>query len=104
MFNIFLIFQTFFWLLGLISGIFFIKGASGSANFKIKICLIFVIFMLSGRFSLYVTGSKTFIILNSFSLVKSNLLLGHVVLMNVIFVLGVLYRRYTLFFFLRVGS
>ena len=102
--NIFLISQTFSWLLGLISGIFFIKGASGSAGFKTDIYLIFVIFMLSGRSSLYIISSRTFIILKGFSLTKSNLLLGRVVWINIIFVLSILYKRYTLFFFLKIGS
>ena len=80
------------------------RGASGSASFKTKIYLIFMIFILSGKFSLYMTGSKTFIILKGSNLAKSNLLLGRVVRINIIFVLGVLCRRYTLSFFLRVGS
>ena len=62
-----------------------------------------MIFMLFGRSSLYVTEPKTFIILKDSSLAKSNLLLSRVVLINIIFILGVLYRRYTLFFFLRVN-
>ena len=61
------------------SGISFINGASGSAGFKTKTCLIFVIFMLSKRFSLYVTSPRTFETLNSLNLAKSNLLLGRVV-------------------------
>ena len=86
------------------SGIFFIRGASGSASSKTKIYLIFIIFMLFGRFSLYVINSRTFIILKGFSLAKFNLLLSRVVLINVVFILGVLYRRYILFLFLRVSS
>ena len=62
-----------------------------------------MIFMLSGRFSLYITGFRTFKILKDPNLAKFNLLLGRVVWINIIFVLGVLYRRYTLIFFLRVG-
>ena len=100
---IFLISHTFSWLLGLMSGISSIKDASGSAGFKTKTWRIFMIFMLSGRFSLYVTGSRTFKILKGPNLKKSNLLLGRVVWINIIFVLGILYRRYTLFFFLRVS-
>ena len=84
--------------------IFFIKGTSESTNFKIETCLTFIIFMLSGRSSSYVTSSKTFKTLNSFSLAKFNLLLGYVILINIIFVLGVLRRRYILSFFLRVSS
>ena len=103
MFNIFLISQTFSWLSGLMSDISFIKGASGSAGFKTKICLTFVIFMLSERSSLYVTSFRTFKILKDFNLAKSNLLLGRVVYINIIFVLGIFCRRYTLFFFLRVS-
>ena len=61
------------------SDIFFIKGASESANFKTKICLILVIFMLSKRFSLYVTDPKIFKILKDSNLAKSNLLFGRVV-------------------------
>ena len=59
--------------------------------------------MLFGRSSLYMTGPRTFKILKDFNLVKFNLLLSLMVQMNVVFVFGVLYRRYTLFFFLRVG-
>ena len=85
------------------SGTFFIKGISGSTIFNTKICLTFIIFMLSERFNLYVTSSKIFKILKDPNLVKFNLLLGLVVWINIIFVLGVLFKRYTLFFFLRVG-
>ena len=60
--------------------------------------------MLFGKSSLYVTGPKIFIILQGSSLAKSNLLLNCVILINIIFILGVLCRRYTLFSFLRVGS
>ena len=80
------------------------RGVSGLVNFKTEIYLIFMIFMLFKRSSLYVTGSRTFIILKDLSLAKSNLLLGYVVWINIIFVLGILYRRYTLFFFLKVSS
>ena len=80
--------------MGLISGIFFIKGVSGSAGFKTETCLILMIFMLSGRSSLYMTGSRTLKILKSPNLAKSNLLLGCVIWINIIFVLGVYYRRY----------
>ena len=59
--------------------------------------------MLSERSSLYVTGPKTIIILKNFSLVKSNLLLNLVIQINIIFVLGILHRKYTLFFLLKVG-
>ena len=86
------------------SGIFSIRGASESANFKTKIYLIFMIFMLFGRFSLYVTGPRTLKILKGFNLAKSNLLLSYIVWINIIFVFGVLHKRYTLFFFLRVSS
>ena len=55
------------------------RGAPGFNNFKTKIWRILVILMLSGKSSLYVTSSKTFIILKGLSLVKSNLLLGFVV-------------------------
>ena len=103
-FNIFLISQTFSWLLGSIFDIFFIKGASGSAGSKTEICLIFVIFILSGRFSLYVTGSRTFKILKNSNLAKFSLLLDFVVWINVVFMFGVFYRRYILSLFLRVSS
>ena len=89
--------------MGLISDIFSIRGASESTNFKTEICLIFVIFMLSKRFSLYVTDPRTLIILKGSSLAKSNLLLSRVVLINVIFILDILYRRYTLSPSLRVN-
>ena len=62
-----------------------------------------MIFMLSGRFSLYITGPRIFKILKGSSLAKFNLLLNCVVRINIIFILGILYRRYTLFFFLRVS-
>ena len=86
------------------SDISFIKGASGSVNFKTETYLILMIFMLSERFNLYITGSRTLKILKNFNLVKFSLLLGLVIRINIIFVLGVLYKRYTLSFFLRVGS
>ena len=95
--------QTFSWLLGLISGIFFIKGVFRSANFKIKTYQILIIFMLSGRSSLCMTGPRTLIILNNFSLAKFNLSLSFVIQINVTFVFGVLYKKYTLFLFLRVS-
>ena len=81
-----------------------IKGASGSINFKTEICLILVIFMLSKKSSLYITSFRTLKTLKSSNLAKFNLLLGRVVRINVVFVLGILCRRYTLFFFLRVSS
>ena len=59
--------------------------------------------MLSGRSSLYVTSPRTFKTLKDFNLVKSNLLLGFVVQINIIFVLNILYKRYTLSFSLKVG-
>ena len=85
------------------SDIFSIRGASGSANSKTEIYLILIIFILSGRSSLYIISPKTFKILKDLNLAKSNLLLGHVIQINIIFVLGVFRRKYTLFFFLRVG-
>ena len=86
------------------SGISSIKGVSGSAGFKTETCLIFVIFMLSERFSLYVTNPRTFKILKNLSFIKFNLLLGLMAWINIISVFGVLCRRYTLFLFLRVSS
>ena len=59
--------------------------------------------MPSERSSLYMTGSRTLKILKDPSLVKSDLLLGLVIRINIIFILGILCRRYTLFLFLRVG-
>ena len=59
--------------------------------------------MLSGRSSLYVTNFRTFIILKDPNLAKFNLLLSLVIYINIIFILGILYKKYTLFFFLRVG-
>ena len=50
------------------------------------------------------TGPRTFTILKGFSLIKSNMLLGLVVRINIIFIFSVFYRRYTLFFFFRVSS
>ena len=61
------------------SDISFIKGASGSAGFKTETCLIFVIFILSGKSSLYVTGPRTLKILKGFNLAKSNLLLSYII-------------------------
>ena len=52
-------------------------------------------FMPSGRFSLYVISSRTFKILKDPNLVKSNLLFGLVAQINIIFVLSILYKRYT---------
>ena len=59
--------------------------------------------MLSEKSSLYITGSRTLKTLKNSNLAKSNLLLNHVVQINIIFVLGVLCRKYTLFFFLKVS-
>ena len=61
------------------SGISFIKGASGSTSFKIETCLILIIFMLSGRPSLYVISPRIFKILKDLNLAKFNLLLSLVV-------------------------
>ena len=85
------------------SGIFSIRGASESANFKTEIYLILIIFMLSGKSSLYITGPRAFKTLKGPYLAKSNLLLGRVVQINIIFVLGIFYKRYPLFFSLSVG-
>ena len=60
--------------------------------------------MLLGRSSLYVTNSRTFKILKGSNLAKSNLLLSRVIQINIIFVLNIFYRRYTLFLSLRVNS
>ena len=60
--------------------------------------------MLSERSSLYITGSRIFKILKDPSLAKSNLLLNYMVEINIIFVLDILYKKYTLFFFLKVSS
>ena len=85
------------------SGISFIKGASGFANSKTETWRIFIIFMLFGRSSLYITGSRTLKILKDPNLAKSNLSLSYMILINIIFVLGILYKRYILFFSLRVS-
>ena len=84
-------------------GTSFIKGASGSAGSKTEIYLIFVIFILFGRSSLYIINPRIFKILKGPNLVKFNLSLSRVVWINVIFVFSVLYKRYTLSLFLRVG-
>ena len=60
-------------------GISFIKGAFRSTNFKTEICLTLMIFMLFGRFSLYITGPRIFKILKGFNLAKFNLSLGRVI-------------------------
>ena len=86
------------------SGIFFIRGASGSTNFRTKISWIYVILILSEKSSLYIISSKTFIILKGFSLAKSNLLLNLVIRINIIFVFSIFYKKYILFPFLRVSS
>ena len=101
--NIFLTSQTFSWLLGSMSGISFIWGVSESTNFKTKMWQIYIILILFRRSNLYVTNPRTFAILKSSSFVKFSLLLSLVVWINIIFVFGVLCRRYTLFLFLRVG-
>ena len=80
------------------------SSASGSTNFKTKIYRILVILMLSGKSSLYVIGPRTFKILKNLNLVKSNLLLSLVVRINIVFMLNILYRRYTLSLSLRVSS
>ena len=59
--------------------------------------------MLFGRFSLYIISFRTFKILKDFNLVKFNLSLSLVVYINIVFVFGILRKRYTLFFFLRVS-
>ena len=59
--------------------IFFIRGASGSTKFKTEICCILVIRILSGRFSLYITGSRIFTILKGPNFVKSSLSLSFVI-------------------------
>ena len=79
------------------------RGVSKSTNFKTKICLILMIFMLFGKFSLYITGSRALKILKGPSLAKSNLLLSYMVWINIVFVLSIYYRRYTLSPFLKVG-
>ena len=85
------------------SGKSFIRGASESAGFKTKIYLILIIFMLSGRFSLYIISPKTLKILKGPNLVKFNLLLSYIVWMNIILIFDIFCRRYTLFPSLRVG-
>ena len=59
--------------------------------------------MLSGKFSLYVTGSRAFKTLKDFDLIKFDLSLGLVIQINIIFVLDIFCRRYTLFLFLKVS-
>ena len=54
--------------------------------------------MLSGRSSLYMTSSRTLIILKDFNFTQ------FYDLINVNFVFGVLFRKYTLSFFLKVSS
>ena len=76
--------------MGLISGIFFIRDVPGSTNFKTKIWRILIIYILLGRFSLYITGSRTFTILKDSSFIKSNLLLSLMFRIKIIFVFGVL--------------
>ena len=103
MFNIFLTSQTFSWLLGLMSGTSSIRGISGSTNSKTETWRIFIIYMLSGKSSSYITRPKIFIILKGSSLIKSNLLLGLMIWINVIFMFSIFFKRYTLSFSLRVG-
>ena len=62
-----------------------------------------MILILSGRSNLYITNSRTLYILKDFNLAKSNLSLSFMVWINIIFMFSILYRRYTLFFFLRVN-
>ena len=50
------------------------------------------------------TRPRILIILKDPNFIKSNLSLGLVVQINIIFVFGVLFRRYALFLFLKVGS
>ena len=85
------------------SGISFINGNPGSTSFKTKIYLTLMIFILSGKFSLYITGPKTLKILKGSNLAKFNLLLSRVIQINIYFMFGILCRKYTLSFFLRVG-
>ena len=58
--------------------------------------------MLFRKSSLYVTSSRTFRISKDSSFTKFNLLLGLMVRINIFFIFSVLYKRYILFFFLRV--
>ena len=85
------------------SNIFSIRGAPGSTNFKTKIYRVLIILVLSRRSSLYITNPRTFKILKDPSLVKSNLLLSRVIQINIIFILGIFYKRYTLSLFLKVS-
>ena len=87
----------------MISGIFFIRSISRSANFKTKIWRIYISYVLSGRSSLYMISFRIFAILKGFNFVKFNLLLSLVVQINIIFMFNIFYRRCILFFFLRVG-
>ena len=96
-------FQTFFWLSGSISSIFFISSISGSANSKTKTWRIYIICILSKRSSSYVISPRTVIILKNNNFAKFNLLLGLVVQKNIIFVFNIFFKRYTLFSFLRVS-
>ena len=59
--------------------------------------------MLSEKSSLYITGPRTLKILKGSSLTKFNLLLNYIIWINIIFVLGILYKKYILFLFLRVS-
>ena len=59
--------------------IFSIRDASVSASSRTEIWRILIIRILFGKFSLYVAGRKTFIILKGLSFAKSNLLLDFIV-------------------------
>ena len=62
-----------------------------------------MILILSGRSSLYITNSRTFKILKNPSFIKSNLLLGLIIYINIIFIFGILCIVYTLSLFLKVS-
>ena len=59
--------------------------------------------MLSEKSNLYITGSRTLKILKGSNLAKFNLLLSYIIWINIIFILGIYYRKYTLFSSLRVS-
>ena len=85
------------------SSIFFIRNASKSANFKTKIWRIYITRILSEKSSLYVISPRTFTILKSFSFREFNLSLSLIIWINIIFIISILFKRYTLFLFFKAG-
>ena len=67
------------------------------------VTMLSALHILSVKSNLYIIGYRAFTILKDFSFAKSNLLLDLVIQINIIFIFGILYKKYTLSLFLRVS-